>query len=376
MTTSTRTSPGTTASANPEQSDVRRGRGRAVLDVVDERLGISALEYPVPGHANNLAWSLGGITAASLGILIVTGILLVQFYSPTPETANASVRHIVTGVWGGGFVRGVHFWAAQAMYVTALLHLGRVFVSGSYKRPREGNYLVGVAMLGLVTLAIFTGTVLKWDQEGFEALGHNIEIGNLLGGAGLWFSPQFADQVPILVRLYAAHTVIVPGLILVLAVLHGLLVKKHRISPHPALPTDASGTQAPADEPTAPFTHHLRRIAAFGLALLGILGILAVLLPPAVGAPPVEGIEITRPPWMFWWVFTLENWIGLSGILWGELAFFALLVALPFIDRNPNRLWRRRPVAVALGSVLMVLLAVLTVLMVVTPAKQHLGMGM
>ncbi len=362
------------ASAMPATGSRKPNRGRRVLDALDERLGISALEYPVPEHANNLAWSLGGITAASLGILIVTGILLAQFYSPVPETANASVRHIVTDVWGGRFVRGVHFWAAQAMYVTALLHLMRVFFTGSYKRPREANYLIGVAMLGLVTLATFTGTVLKWDQEGFEALGHNLEIGKLLGGAGIWFSPDFADQVPLLVRLYGAHTVLVPGLIIVLAVLHGLLVKKHKISPHPALPTDPSGLQAPADEPTEPFTHHLRRIAAFGVALFGILGMLAVIFPPGLGAPPVAGIEITRPPWSFWWMFTLENWIGLKGILYGELAFFGLLILLPFVDRNPMRHWRKRPVAMVAGAVMLLLVVVLTILMGVTPAKQHLGM--
>lgn len=272
-------------------------------------------------------------------MLIVTGIVLAQFYSRVPEAANASVRNIVTGVWGGSFVRGVHFWAAQAMYVTALLHLMRVFLTGSYKKPREANWLIGVAMFGLVALALFTGTVLKWDQEGFEALGHNIEIGKLLGGAGLWFSPKFADQIPILVRLHGPHVVIIPGLIIVLATLHGLLVKKHKISPHPTLPTDASGLQASPDDPTAPFTHHLRRIGAFGVALFGALGVLAVLFPPAVGASPVAGIEITKPLWSFWWMFTLENWIGLSGILYGELAFFGLLVILPFVDRNPSRYW-------------------------------------
>lgn len=229
-------------------------------------------------------------------------------------------------------------------------------------------------MFGLVTLGVFTGTVLKWDQEGFEALGHNIEVGRLLGGAGIWFSPDFADRVPILVRLYGAHVVIIPGLILVLAVLHGLLVKRHKISPHPLLPTDETGEQAPAAEPTEPFTHHLRRIAAFGVGLLGILGILTALFPPEVGPPPVTGLEVTRPPWNFWWMFTLENWIGLNGILYGEIAFFGLLVILPFVDRNPNRYWRRRPVAMAGGLALVLIMIALTVLMAVTPAKQHLGM--
>jgi len=366
-----------TAHVTPSEragSTPRRGLARRALDVIDERMGIRALEYPVPEHANNLSWSLGGVTAFSFVVLLVTGVLLVQFYSPQPETANQSVRDMVTNVWGMRFVRGIHYWAAQAMYVTAALHLIRVFVTGSYKRPREGNWLVGVAMFGLVILALFTGTVLKWDQEGFEALGHNIEIGDLLGGVGLWFSPDFASRVSILVRLYGAHVVIIPGLILVLFTLHALLVKRHRISPHPSLPTDESGDQASPDEPTEPFTHHLRRVTAFGLVLTGIIGVLAVLVPPAVGPPPVEGLEITRPPWNFWWMFTLENWLGLPGILYGGGALFALLAMLPFIDRNPERSWRRRPVAMGLGLLVLVAIVALTFLMLTTTPETHLGM--
>jgi ubiquinol-cytochrome c reductase cytochrome b subunit len=339
---------------------------------VDERLGIGALAYPVPEHANGLAWSLGGITAVSFAVLVVTGLVLVQFYSPTPETANASVRDIMTGVWGGDLVRGLHFWAAQAMYVTAVLHLVRVFLTGSFKAPREGNWLIGVALLGLTTLAVFTGTVLKWDQEGYEALLHNIDVGNLLGGVGMWFSPAFADQVPILVRLYGAHVVIVPGLLLALMVLHFLLIKRLRISPHPSLPADPTGEYAAAAEPTEPLTHHLRRIAAFGLVLFGVLGILTVLLPPPVGSPPVQGVEVTTPPWMFWWPFALENWFGVQAILWGEAAFFAILAAVPFIDRSRERSWRRRPLSMSLAAALVVALAVLSVLMVVLPRGEHL----
>lgn len=360
------TSPIPTDAASP------RSRWRRLLDAVDERLGIGALAYPVPEHANGLFWSLGGITATAFLLLAVTGILLAQFYSPTPETANPSVRTIVTVVWGGSFVRGVHFWAAQAMYVTAALHLSRVFLTGSFKKPREGNWLVGVAMFGLVTLALFTGTVLKWDQEGYEALMHNVDIGNLLGGAGLWFTPAFASQIPILVRLYGAHVVIIPGLILVLLVLHFLLVKRLRISPHPSLPADATGEQASADEPTEPFTHHLRRIAAFGLVLFGVLGILATILPPPLGSSPVQGIEVTTPPWMFWWTFALEDWFGVRAILWGESAFFLILAAVPFLDRSRQRSWRRRRVSVSLAGAFVVLLVVLTVLMAVLPRGEHL----
>lgn len=358
-----------TVSAPTAKSRVRRA-----VDVIDDRLGIKALEYPVPEHANNLAWSLGGVTAVAFGIMIVTGILLVQFYDPMPETANQSLRDMVTQIWGMGFVRALHFWAAQAMYVTATLYLLRVYFTGSYKKPREGNWLIGVAVFGLVILALFTGTVLKWDQEGFEALGHNVELGSLLGGAGMWFSPDFADRIPILIRLYGAHVVIIPGLIMVLLTSHGLLVKRHKISPHPSLPTDASGYQASPEEPVEPFTHHLRRIAAFGLVLLGVLGLLAVLWPPEVGPAPVMGIEVTKPPWNFWWVFTLENWIGLPGIMYGTAALFVLLVILPFVDRNPARHWRQRPVAMTIAFLVLLAIATLTILMAFTTTKTHLGM--
>jgi ubiquinol-cytochrome c reductase cytochrome b subunit len=120
-----------------------------------------------------------------------------------------------------------------------------------YKRPREANWLIGVVMFALVFDAIFTGTVIKWDQEGFEALAHNLEVARLLGGAGFWFSAEFSSDLPLIVRLYVAHVAIIPGMIVFLLAIHVLLVKRHGISPHPAIP------DVPA-ELAEPFTHHLR----------------------------------------------------------------------------------------------------------------------
>jgi ubiquinol-cytochrome c reductase cytochrome b subunit len=336
-----------------------------LLQAVDERLGIDALRYPVPEHANNLGWSLGGLTAVSFLVLLVTGIYLAQFYNPVPELANQSIRDTITDVWLGSFTRNLHYWGAQAMYVLAMLHLLRVIFHGSYKRPREANYLVGVTMFALVIAGLFTGTVLKWDQEGFEALAHNIEVANLLGGLGYWFTPEMAESVPILLRLYAAHVVIVPGLIVGLLTLHALLIKRHGISSHPLI-ADSAGER---DEP---FTSHLRRVGGFGLVLVAGLGLLAVLWPPEIGPTPVEGIEVTKPPWPFLWMFMLENWWGLSAILWGGVALFGLAALLPFADRSPHRSWRSRPVVLGATAVVLLILVILTVLAIVTPAAEHL----
>ena len=349
--------------AKPIEGRPGVGAGRRLLDALDERLGLESLRYEVPEHANNLSWSLGGVTGFIFIVLILTGFVLVQFYNPTPEAANQSVRDIMQRVPLGAFMRGLHVWAGQAMYVLATLHLLRVFLTGSYKRPREANWLIGVGMYGMVIGALFSGTVLKWDQEGFEALAHNLDIAKILGGVGIWFSADFASSVPILVRLYGAHVVVLPGAILVLMVLHFLLVKKLHISPDPKNPTEAG-------EARGPFTHHLERVAVLGLLMVGVLGVLTILFPPGIGPTPVEGIEVTKPPWMFYWLFGLENYVGINGILYGVIALFGLLVAIPFVDRGSQRHWRKRPIAMVL---LVIVLAGLGYLSYVTLAT---GTGM
>ncbi|MGW0771140.1 cytochrome b N-terminal domain-containing protein [Streptomyces sp. NPDC002676] len=348
----------------PASRPERPGWWRRAIDAVDERMGIKALAYPVPEHANNLGWSLGGLTAVAFVTLLVTGVYVTQFYSPVPESANQSVRDLVTHVWLGSFARGLHYWAAQAMFVLALLHLLRVFLHASYKEPREGNWVVGSAMFLLTFLAVFTGTVLKWDQEGYEALAHNLDVAKLLGGLGIWFTPELTNKVPILLRLYSAHVTLIPGLILVLFMLHALLIKRHKISPHPQIP-------APEEETPEPFTAHLKRAAAFGLVLLGALAVLAVLVPPVIGPTPVEGIEITRPPWMFWWFFPLEEWFGVASIGIVIAIVFGLIFLVPFLDRSPRRRWQERKLAVGAALLLLLALIAITIEVWINNPKGH-----
>lgn len=342
----------------------RPTRWRRAVDAVDERMGLKALAYEVPEHANNLSWSLGALTAISFFILLGTGIYISQWYNPMPEVANQSVRTIMTQAPLGALARGLHYWAAQAMYILALAHMLRIFFTGSFKRPREGNWIVGSAMLLLTFLAVFTGTVLKWDQEGFEALTHNLDVAELIGGLGIWFTGELAPEVPLVLRLYTGHAVIIPGLILALFVIHALLVKRHKISPHPDIP-------ATTVEEQAPFTDHLKRAGAYGLVLLGILTVLSVLVPPIIGPTPVEGIETTRPLWMFWWFFPFEQWFGVSsvGIIMGVV--FLALFLVPFLDRRPERSWRQRKVSVTVLGLLALFMLAVSVYVWINNAQGH-----
>ncbi len=98
---------------------------------LDERLGVSALSYPVPDHANSLWYTLGGITFVGFIVLILTGVYLAQFYHPHPAQARESVLYIRDVAPIGDLVRGIHVWLASLVMLTAFLHLLRVFATDS-----------------------------------------------------------------------------------------------------------------------------------------------------------------------------------------------------------------------------------------------------
>ena len=352
------------------------GRWRRALDAIDERLGLSGLAYPVPAHANGIGYILGGITFFGFLILAATGIWLAQFYHPTPTTARESVVYIMNVAPLGDVVRGIHFWVANLVMATVLLHMGRVFVTGSYKRPREANWLIGLSLLGVTLGLIFTGTVLKWDQEGFEALAHNVEIGDLLGAFGFWFSTDFTTTLPILGRLYMAHIVILPAIGVLLLIGHFLLVKRHGISTLPAQADAAvDGGPLPAKGGST-FTAHLVRMAGFGLLILGAVTIISLIWPAGLGPRPVPGVEETKPPWMFLPFYPFEDWFGLSALLWVPAILFGGLALVPFVDRSPYRSPTRRRVIIAIGAIVAMALAGLILYALVTVPQAHVQEAM
>jgi quinol-cytochrome oxidoreductase complex cytochrome b subunit len=330
---------------------IQGGRWRRAWEAIDERLGLSGLAYPVPTHANGIGYILGGITFFGFLILAVTGIWLSQFYHPTPATARESVVYIMNVAPLGDLVRGVHFWVSNIVMATVLLHLGRVFATGSYKRPREANWLIGLGLLAVTLGLVFTGTVLKWDQEAYEALGHNVEMGDLLGAFGFWFSGDFTTSLPIIGRLYIAHIVILPALGTLLLIAHFLLVKRHGVS---ALPSRADAAVDGGPVPArggSTFTAHLVRMAGFGLVMLAVATILSLVWPAGLGERPIPGTETTKPPWMFLPFYPFEDWFGLPALLWVPAIMFAGLALVPFLDRNPYRSRGRRRVVLAIGLI-------------------------
>ena len=132
------------------------------LQIIKERLGLGVLEYEVPEHSNSFKYSLGGMTLSAFSLLVLSGFLLAQFYVPDPDRANPSIHYLVDQVWLGWFLRGIHFWAGEVMTVTLFLHMLRVFITASYKAPREINWLIGLALLhALLNLTQLLGDLVE-----------------------------------------------------------------------------------------------------------------------------------------------------------------------------------------------------------------------
>jgi len=138
-------------------------RNRVVVILTNFILHLHPVAVREHGVRLGFTWCMGGITFFLFLIETITGVLLMFYYRPTAEWAYndmLALRDVVSL----GVLREIHRWGAHAMVVTVMLHMYRVFLTGSYKPPREFNWVIGVMLLLLTFLLSFTGYLLPWDQ--------------------------------------------------------------------------------------------------------------------------------------------------------------------------------------------------------------------
>jgi quinol-cytochrome oxidoreductase complex cytochrome b subunit len=336
---------------------------------LDERLGLQGIAYPVPEHANSLPYIMGGITLTGFLILFVTGIYLAQFYHPEPADAHQSVVFLITGVPLGDLVRSIHFWTAQFVTLTVLLHMLRVLFTGAYKRPREINWYVGLGLLAVTLGLVFTGSVLKFDQEGLEALQHNKEAAEVIGAMGAWFSPEFSRSVPLLTRLFNGHITILPLLFGLLIAGHIFLIKQHGISPKVTPDATARST---AGEGDSHFSVHLLRMIGFGLIVFSVALVLSLIFPAPLGQSGVAGAEVTKPWWMFIWLFPTEAALGARALAIVPVVFGGLLALVPIVDRSPYLSPARRKGLLIVAGVILIVIVASGIYAALQPVSAHL----
>ncbi len=164
--------------------DTERNRSLTISSNVF--LHLHPVTIPAKAARVRFTFCLGGLTFLMFIVETVTGVLLMFYYRPLPEYAYVDIKLMEHTVRFGLLLRNMHRWAAHAMVMLVMLHMLRVFLTGSYKPPREFNWVVGVLLLVTTFLLSFTGYLLPWDQLAFWA----ITVGSKMAAATPFFGVE------------------------------------------------------------------------------------------------------------------------------------------------------------------------------------------
>jgi len=333
--------------------------------------------HPVKVHRHTLrplyTLGLGLMSTFLFLILVVTGILLMFYYVPSTTQAYDRMLDLRGSVAFGTFLRNMHRWSAHGMVAVVFLHMCRVFLTGSYKKPREFNWVIGV-LLFLVTLFLsFTGYLLPWDQLAFWA----ITVGTAIAG----YAPVMGAQIKFLLlgdatvgqeallRFYVLHVAVLPAVMILLIAIHFWRIRKDGGLSRPA-EEDAPAVEAPAAEvvhsvPLA--TDKVYGLQGFVRARVAKVGnvpdrsmfawpnlllaelfvfvlTLAVILVVSLffDAPLEEPVNVMHPPNPAkapWYFLGLQELVSYSAF-WGGVGiptiFVILLILSPYLDRRPG----------------------------------------
>ena len=132
-----------------------------------------------------------------------------------------------------------------------------------------------------------------------------------------------------------AHISLLPIITLLMLGLHLFYVKYHKLSSLPG---------AREQSKNIPFTQHMAYLQRAGAGVFLLICILALTIAPPLGEEPVLGLEVTKPPWQFVWIFALEN-LWVPSLIVAPPLIILFLAAIPFVDQNKERYWKKRPLA-------------------------------
>jgi ubiquinol-cytochrome c reductase cytochrome b subunit len=363
--------PQETGAAPGIATEAEEASPKGIIATIEDQFGVRKLiqEYLIPIETNNIWYTLGGVLAIALILEILTGMALATIYTPDGNVAYQTTADLIAGK--RGFVWMVtlnfHYWNAFLIFALVMVHMLRVFISGGYRRGKQGLWLVGVALAGLVFLASLTGEAIHWDETGYAVPWHISEFFQALVPISIFGWHPFGDIVNLfaysfkdlktpatattkLIQLYGVHVAIAPLLLAAFIGLHYYLIKVKGIStPFWIKPSGFKG----------PFTDHVKAWAFYGVLILGAVLVLAIFvirdpgtmpqyLPgsPLYGYAHGPGAAGYKPSFPISWthgmnVFVGEHLeaVGLPNIdpdIWGTVIGMTLmalsLLAIPFLD--------------------------------------------
>ncbi len=370
--------------------------GGATAKYVDQRLGSNKflgrnLAKVFPDH-----WSfmLGEIVLYSFIVVLLTGTYLTLFFNPSMveviyngsyvplkgvqmSEAYASTLNISFEVRGGLLIRQMHHWAALIFVAAMAVHMFRVFFTGAFRKPRELNWIVGVSLTALALGAGFTGYSLPDDLLSGTGLQIIRGILQAIPVVGTWatflvFGGEFpgTDIIP---RLYSAHILLIPGIILALVTVHLMMVWTQK---HTQFPGPGRTNNNVVGYPLLPV--YMAKAGGFFFIVFGIIALIGGLVtinPIWIFGPytPDQVSAGSQPDWYIGWLDgamrLMPNWenviagftiswnvfipsVVIPGILFTGLALYPFLEAWATGDKREHHLLERprnAPVRTGIG---------------------------
>ena len=323
-------------------------------------------EYYAPKNFN-VMYYFGSLALLVLVNQIVTGIFLTMFYTPTAAGAFDSVQYIMRDVHWGWLVRYMHVTGASMFFIVVYLHMFRGLMYGSYKKPRELVWLLGMLIFLALMAEAFMGYVLPWGNMSFWGAKVIITLFSAVPVIGkdlvTWIMGDFIPSGATLNRFFALHVIALPLVLLLLVVLHiGAL---HEVGSNNPDGVEIKQKKGPDGHPLdgIPFHPYYTVKDLFGVGIFLILCAFIIFFEPTVGGWFLEHDNFIpannlvtpaeiKPVWYFTPFYAILRVIPSKGF--GVIALLASIVVLflvPWLDRGKVKSIRYRGTGykVALG---------------------------
>lgn len=313
---------------------------------------------------------LGWLSTYFVVFETITGLLLMLWYTPSPEIAYGNMLDILNNVPLGQFMRDLHRLGAEGMVLIVALHMMRTWITGSYKKPRQFTWFTGVLLLVFTGLLSFTGYLLPWDQLALWA----VTIGASMAEA----TPVIGTQVNLIVRgapelgangllrFYLLHVLALPIFLFIFTGVHyyKVIVHGHSLPPQKENIGEDTAKRVPLDKRV----YFIPDVLTNELVWIGVTTFILVILVIFFYHAPLENHADpqvtplgTTAPWYFLWI---QGALKLGDkFLWGILfptVVVGLFAAMPYLDIGPSRRYAHRRVMLSLAMLTISFMTILS----------------